>query len=142
MEISGNTGVYLMYAYARSAVVLRKAKAMGIAVAGEPADAVSGTADSAIPVFPQDPETTEHALLRQLGAWPDTLYAASAGLMPSAICHYSHTLAVLFNPFYGACPILSGSEASTAFRVWLTGKFQETLGDALNVLGVPAPERL
>ncbi|WP_150269502.1 arginine--tRNA ligase [Paenibacillus tepidiphilus] len=128
-EISGNTGVYLMYTYARAGSVLGKS--------GLPAE------DLATPVpFPEQLEPAELALLRQLSIWHDTLLAASRSLTPNTLCNYAHTLASLFNNFYSACPILKGEQTTVAFRLWLTGKFQGTLGEALEVLGLPLPERM
>ncbi|MFF2018668.1 arginine--tRNA ligase [Paenibacillus sp. NPDC058177] len=130
-EISGNTGVYLMYTFARAGSVLSKAEAAGM------------LPEPGVPVpFPSSPEAAEAALLRHLSAWMDTLQEAGQGLAPNLICTYAHTLATLFNNFYSLCPILKGEADSMRFRVWLTGKFQTTLGDALNVLGLPAPNRM
>jgi arginyl-tRNA synthetase len=128
-EISGNTGVYLMYTFARAGSVIGKAETAGI------------TLNAPVP-FPSTLETAELALLRHLSAWTDTLHEAAQELAPNLICTYAHTLATLFNNFYSLCPILKGEADSMRFRVWLTGKFQTTLGDALNVLGLPAPSRM
>ncbi|WP_152395186.1 arginine--tRNA ligase [Paenibacillus guangzhouensis] len=128
-EISGNTGVYLLYAYARASTLMHRASAE------------HGITPQLPAAFP-DLHRAEYALLRQLALWPDTLHAAVEELSPSLICTYAHELATLFNNFYGACPILKGDDASKAFRVWLTSRFHETLGDALNTLGLPTPERM
>lgn len=165
MEISGNTGVYLMYAYARASRVLSKGAAVGGSagganagggdLSGVTADAVNvdsvstGSAgedtDSAtggLPPFPAQLEVAELALLRQLSLWQETLYTASRELTPNTICSYAHSLASLFSNFYSACPILKGEAASIAFRLWLTRCFTATLGEALDVLGLPKPERM
>ncbi|WP_314587577.1 arginine--tRNA ligase [Paenibacillus terrigena] len=128
-EISGNTGVYLLYAYARASTLLnRAAEEHGIT--------------PKVPIAFPTLHRAEYALLRQLALWPDTLHAAAEELSPSLICTYAHELATLFSNFYGACPILKGDEASKAFRIWLTSQFHETLGDALHTLGLPTPERM
>ncbi|NQX45827.1 arginine--tRNA ligase [Paenibacillus tritici] len=153
MEISGNTGVYLMYAYARAQRVLSKG---GAAAEGNSTGAVSGSGNGALsssgggavsekiklPLFPPQLEAAELALLRQLSLWQDTLYTASQELTPNTICNYAHGLASLFNHFYSSCPILKGGEASIAFRLWLTRCFTGTLGEALDVLGLPKPDRM
>lgn len=127
-EISGNTGVYLMYTYARAGRVLSKAEApVGL---------------TAVPRFPAQLDTAELALMRQLSTWEDTLYTASRELTPNLICSYAHALASLFNNFYSACPILKGEGSSIRFRLWLTSRFQSTLGEVLEVLGLPKPERM
>ncbi|AIQ20177.1 arginyl-tRNA synthetase [Paenibacillus sp. FSL H7-0357] len=165
-EISGNTGVYLMYTYARAGSVLSKAAgmeagavlgaaaaatlktdAMAVNTAARAVLAADGAADgasepAAVPDFPAQLDKAELALLRHLSIWQDTLYSASIELTPNAICNYAHTLASLFNNFYSACPILKGEQLTIRFRLWLTSTFQETLGEVLEVLGLPKPERM
>lgn len=162
MEISGNTGVYLMYAYARASRVLSKGGALaesGSGISGNHRDSAdsfystdsidkSDNADSIdqkdgdLPLFPPQLEAAELALLRQLSLWQDTLYTASRELTPNTICNYAHSLAALFSNFYSACPILKGEASIVAFRLWLTRRFTGTLGEALDVLGLPKPERM
>lgn len=144
-EISGNTGVYLMYTYARAGSVLGKAagtEAVSAAGAGVGATAGAIAPAGASPDFPARLDKAELALLRHLSTWQDVLYSASIELTPNSICNYAHTLASLFNNFYSACPILKGEQATIRFRLWLTSKFQATLGDVLEVLGLPKPERM
>ncbi|MUG46089.1 arginine--tRNA ligase [Paenibacillus woosongensis] len=128
-EISGNTGVYLLYAYARANNVLRKAQERNL----QP---------NRIPVKIISLEPAERALLRHISSWFDTLHNASKELTPNTICSYAYQLAALFNNFYTSCPVLKAESALQPFRIWLTAKAQETLGDALQVLGLPAPSRM
>lgn len=127
-EISGNTGVYLLYAYARACSVLNKAQNDNIILVKP--DKIAAM------------EPAEYALIRHISTWLDTLYTASKELTPSSVCNYAHQLATLFNNFYSACPILKSEGEIQQFRIWLTAKFKDTLGDALQVLGLPAPERM
>lgn len=127
-EISGNTGVYLLYSYARALSVLNKAHDKGV-----------------MPFVPEQfpvLEKAEHALLRHISTWHDSLYVAGKELTPSSLCNYAYELASLFNNFYGACPILKTDGDVLKFRVWLTSIFKETLGEALEVLGLPTPSRM
>ncbi|WP_379130752.1 arginine--tRNA ligase [Paenibacillus sp. sgz500958] len=126
-EISGNTGVYLLYTYARAKSVLTKTDFPG---------------HTKLPLFPQELDKAEAALLRHLSTWQDTLFLAGKELTPGSICNYAFTLASLFNHFYSQCPILKGKSESVDFRIWLTYTFSETLGDALQVLGLPLPDRM
>lgn len=128
-EISGNTGVYLLYTYARAGSVLSKVELLM-------------QDDHTPPQFPMELDKAELALLRHLSTWQDTLFTASMELTPNTICNYAHTLASLFNNFYSACPILKGEESIIRFRIWLTLRLQNTLGDVLEVLGLPKPERM
>lgn len=127
-EVTGNSGVYLMYSHARAVSILTKAEDM-----------------SAKPVVPAELdqiEKAEHAMLRHMANWPDTLFMACQELSPNIVCNYAYELATLFNNFYAACPILKASDDIKAYRLWLTSKFKETIADALTVLGLPAPERM
>ncbi|MCL6604671.1 MAG: arginine--tRNA ligase [Paenibacillus sp.] len=126
-EISGNTGVYLMYTFARANSVLSKAPATDL---------------TKLPQFPIELEKAESSLLRHLSTWEDTLYSASKELTPNTLCNYAYTLATLFNNFYSVCPILKGEESTIQFRVWLTSRVNLTLGDVLQVLGLPTPIRM
>lgn len=130
-EVTGNTGIYLMYAYARACKVLAKAKeASGVTVF---------TVPESFPLLAEE----EHALLRHLSGWQETLAAAGAELAPQLIAHYAHELATLFNQFYAHCPILKADGALLLqFRLWLTHRTRQTLEDTLQVLGLPAPESM
>ncbi|WP_238996454.1 arginine--tRNA ligase [Paenibacillus pinistramenti] len=148
-EITGNTGVYLLYTYARSLSVLSKGAEAG-------AEGVSGAAQppshgaeekheryALVPDFwPDTLEPAEHALIRQIAGWPELLQAACRELAPHMLCSYAYELSSLFNNFYGACPILKAPAGQRSFRLWLTARFNETLKEVLDALGLPAPERM
>lgn len=139
-EITGNTGVYLLYAHARAASIIARAEKE---VKGIAAAVTRSTPEFPDPLAPnQGLEPVEYALLRQIAYWPETLEDAAAERAPNLIGTYAHELATAFNTFYAACPILKAEEGRRSFRVWLTAKYKETLGDALQVLGLPTPSRM
>ncbi|UUZ85293.1 hypothetical protein LJK88_18045 [Paenibacillus sp. P26] len=97
-EVAGNTGVYLLYSYARAHKVLERA-------------AKEGRGNGAFPdpgLFPAELNEQEHGLIRRLAYWPEAFDAALTGLAPNLICNYAFELASLFNHFYSTCPILKG----------------------------------
>ncbi|MDF2663713.1 MAG: argS, partial [Paenibacillus sp.] len=124
-EVSGNTGVYLLYSYARACSVLDRAE-----------HPLPG------PARFEAPNAQESALLRQLAYGPETLEAAVAELAPHRLCAYAYELTILFNHFYAACPILKAEDSIRDDRLWLTMRFKATLREALDVLGLPAPGRM
>lgn len=126
-EISGNTGVYLLYAHARACGILDKA---GYADAGfAPPRRAEWTAQ-------------ERGLMRALAYGPETKHKAAAELAPNVLCAYAHELTTLFNHFYAACPILKAEGDVRHARLWLTARFRETLREALDALGLPAPRKM
>ncbi|MGM0882988.1 MAG: arginine--tRNA ligase [Bacillota bacterium] len=128
-EVSGNTGVYLLYSYARSCSILDKANETSI------------TMPSELQMF-QELELQEHSLLRQLAYWPETLQAAANELAPNYLCNYAHELSTLFNHFYATCPILKEEAQKRRFRLWLTDRYKQTMQEALEILGLPTPKRM
>lgn len=128
-EVTGNSGVYLMYAHARASSILAKA---GI-------DPIEG---AVVPDIPPSLAQPERLLLRQIAAWPDTLAIAARELSPTIICNYAYELAALFNAFYAACPILNAAVEERVSRLSLVVLFKRTLAAVLDVLGLPAADRI
>ena len=126
-EVSGNTGVYMLYAYARACSILDKA---------------SGDSNQAAMKENEQLEPQEYSLMRHIAYWPETLQAAADELAPGIVCAYVYELATLFSHFYASCPILKAEEQTMRFRLWLTERFRETLQDGLQVLGLPTPKRM
>ncbi len=126
-EVSGNTGVYLLYTYARSCSILHKAKQER-----KPGDLITY----------ENLEVQEHSLLRQLVYWPEVLDTAVKELAPNNLCTYVHELTNLFNHFYATCPILKAEDDKRGFRLWLTEQFRATLHEGLEILGLPTPQNM
>ncbi|NHN28276.1 arginine--tRNA ligase [Paenibacillus agricola] len=136
-EVSGNSGVYLLYAYARANSILEKATdgpSTTTKTTEMPRESVRINSE---PLMPQ-----ELQLLRQLAYWPETFQLAVDQLAPNLICNYAFELAALFNNFYSVCPILKAPEDKVALRLWITQQFKETLHQALQALGMPTPKRM
>lgn len=128
-EVSGNTGVYLLYGYTRGYNILRKAAV----------DQIEKPKD----IQKTDLHPAEHALLRHLITWEDTIHNAMKDLAPNYICNYAFELCSLFNHFYTHCPVLQEeSEQKKLFRLWLTQAYLSQLADALYILGLPTPTEM
>lgn len=125
LRTDGNTGVYLQYAYARANNILEKAgKANGKAEAKE----LNGY---------------EQALVKGLSEATGAVERAANRQDPSLLCDYAYGLASIFAKFYETSPVLqAGSEGQKAFRIGLVGAYRETLGEILDLLGIPKLERV
>jgi len=145
LSFEGNTGTYLLYAYARAGSVLGKASGSVI-----PEDArqcgCPESVDKQIPAYagmtsitlPTTMEISERVLARTLGAWTETIQTALAHDNPALIAHYAYDLAQNFNTFYHTCPILESTQRE--WRVALTQAVRRTLGGALNILNIETLE--
>jgi arginyl-tRNA synthetase len=126
LSFEGRSGPFLQYSYARAASVLRK-----------------GEADR--PPYPfeaerlSDPE--ELALVRVLARFPRVVAYAARSSHVQALAGFAHDVADQFNRFYHAVPVLkSGAERTS--RIALVAAVRQTLGNALDLLGVPRLETM
>ena len=85
----------------------------------------------------------ERDLLRTIARFPAVVEAAAADLEPHRVATYTRTFAERFNAFYRECPVLDAeSEELRAARLALVAAAAHTVGNALDVLGVAAPESM
>jgi arginyl-tRNA synthetase len=126
VSLTGNTGVYLQYAHARTRSILRKL--------GQPVLAPDPTG----PVHP-----AERRLALALDGLDDTLADVALTLEPHRLCGYLFALARAFADFFEQCPVLRApSERQRTNRAALCELTGRTLATGLNLLGIDAPERL
>jgi arginyl-tRNA synthetase len=125
LRVTGDTGVYLQYAHARAAGILRKT--------------ADGDGDGEIAV-PAELLPVERALLHRIDAYPREAAEAAASLAPGVLAVYAFTLASAFSDFYEHTPpIVREADAQLRrFRRALTAAAHATLGDALRTLGMAA----
>jgi arginyl-tRNA synthetase len=127
LRTTGDTGVYVQYAHARSAGILRKV-----------AD------DQQPPVVYGELHPSERALLLRLDAYRSALADAAEALSPPVLCTYTFSLASALSDFYEHTdPIVrEQNPAIRRFRRALVAATRATLGDALATLGIDAPEQI
>ncbi|SDC40637.1 arginine--tRNA ligase [Shouchella lonarensis] len=126
-QVTGNTGIYLMYTYARASSIAKKAQDANI-------DATGATFKACTDV--------ERAVLKQLAGWPNALAKAERDLEPNVLCTFAFELASLYNRFYAECPVLKAEPDIQSRRLALTKLVREQLETILHVLGLPAEERI
>lgn len=131
LRTTGDTGVYLQYAHARTAGILRK-----VPVETE------GAAEPLTIYGELDP--SERALLLRLDAYRSALAEAATALSPPVLCTYVFSLASALSDFYEHTdPIVREHEpAIRRFRRALVAATQATLADSLGTLGIAAPEAI
>ncbi len=121
VAIEGNSGPYLQYAHARARSILSK---------GVPADAAAKS----------ELEPAERSLLRKIGEFTEVVEESIEGLMPHHIATYLYGLAQVFNNFYEHNRVLDDPRQDV--RLKLVSAYADTLKRGLELLNIPAPDRM
>jgi arginyl-tRNA synthetase len=88
-------------------------------------------------------ERLEKELILNLASFADMFIEATEYLKPSMIADYVNALSDKFNTFYNAHPVLKAdSKGLVDARIALTRAIQVVLRNALNLIGVTAPEKM
>jgi arginyl-tRNA synthetase len=121
-----NSGPYIQYSHARACSILRRASRNV-----EDAD------------FSLLKEPIEHELILMVARFPEIFVEAADNMKPNIIADFANALADKFNTFYAALPVVKAEkrELSDA-RLLLVDAVRITLRNALNLLGIEAPQRM
>jgi arginyl-tRNA synthetase len=127
LRVTGDTGVYLQYAHARAAGILRKV-----------------TDDGETVGVPTGLHPAERELLHSIEAYARALTETAVALSPSLLTTYVFGLASAFSDFYEHTPAIVREEdpAVRRFRRALVAATRATLADALHTLGMAAPDQV
>lgn len=123
LSFEGDTGPYLLYAYARARSVLTKANYK----------------QSKVPKL-ATLTPTEKALITKLAQFPEATLQAYEQRTPHVIAGYAFQLAQTFNEFYHAEQIIGSKEQVQ--RCALVEAYTQTLKNALSLLGIDPLEAM
>src|SRR5262249_12520759 len=98
------------------------------------------------PLFAALSDEKERAVLKtlilHLDHFEDVVKDAARMRAPHFIAQYTLDLAANFHSFYNVCRILTPDTTVTQARLMLIRAIQKTLAQALELLGVSAPEKM
>jgi len=130
-QSADNPVYYVQYAHARVCSVNRNAAEQQVAVPG------LGEVD-----FDRLLLEEELALAKLLGRYPETVEAAARHLEPHRIVFYLQELAALFHSYYNRQRVLTEDIETSRARLYLVNCVRIVLENALQLLGVSAPEQM
>jgi arginyl-tRNA synthetase len=89
-------------------------------------------------------DDAERVLLASIARFPVVVEAAAEDLEPHQVATYAREFANDFNAFYRECPVLTDDVAPErqAARLALVDAARQTLANALDVLGIDAPDSM
>ena len=129
LDFEAQSAPYVQYVHARACGVVDEAASAGV----DPA----GTVD---PTLLDTPE--ERDLLGAIARFPAVVEEAAEELRPHVVATYTREFAEQFNAFYRECPVLDADAETRRARLALVGAARHTVGNALGLLGVAAPESM
>ncbi|HEY4699030.1 MAG TPA: arginine--tRNA ligase [Nitrososphaerales archaeon] len=128
LDLNGETGPYLQYAYARASRLVKKA-----------ASEKELTKQGAINIK----DESETTLLKEISKFDLIVEEAAANQSPKSIARYLFNLASFFNTFYEKIPVIREKDDETrTARIALIRNFQIVMRNGLSLLGIEAPENI
>ena len=116
-----NPVYYAQYAHARTCSILRQAKEKGFSVDVK----------------------ENYEVIKLMGEFPNVVADAAAKRRPHLICNYVNDLATAFHSLYNAEKVINEEDnAKTNEKLALIQALEITIKNALNLIGVSAPERM
>ncbi|MFC3899366.1 arginine--tRNA ligase [Aliicoccus persicus] len=128
-ETSDNPVYYAQYAHARICSILRKAEE----------ENVDFNQDVNLDVIEAEAALN---LLKAVAEFPNTITGAANKRAPQRLTNYIQDVASLFHKFYNAVKIMTADEDVKLAYLQLISAVRITLNNALNLVGVNAPERM
>ncbi len=129
VSFEGNSGPYLMYSYARTQSILRKAEELGLAGSLEKLELLT--------------HETERDLMRHLYDFNHVTIAACENYRPSSIANHLYFTCKAYNRFYTEVSVMKAeTEDLKLARLSLIKAFADTLKTGLYLLGITPPEKM
>ncbi|WP_276273052.1 arginine--tRNA ligase [Haloarcula litorea] len=125
LDFEAQSAPYVQYVHARCCGILSEADDAELAADFDALD-----------------EPEERDLLRVLARFPAVIDEAAADLEPHTVATYTRDLAETFNAFYRECPVLDADDGTRAARLALVAATRHTVANALDAVGVAAPDSM
>jgi arginyl-tRNA synthetase len=127
LDFEAQSAPYVQYVHARCCGIL------------ESADRVPDPGEADVSVLDHP---AERDLLRVIARLSGVVEGAAADLEPHRVATFTRTFAETFNAFYRECPVLAAEGEVGAARLALVAAARHTVANALDVLGVAAPDSM
>ena len=129
LNFEGSSAPFVQYAHARASSIMRKSES-------------TVTKDRAIECVKGLSNDHERALLKLIAAFPSTISECADRRRTHMLASFAQDLASQFNQFYRYVPVLKAEGDARDARLALVEATRRTLKNALECLGLDAPEEM
>lgn len=127
IDLNGNTGPFIQYAYARIQSLLAKAEQLGYSK-------LFATVET---------NDKEIGLIKLLNDYPVVIKEAGIAFSPAVLCNYIFALVQEFNNFYQTVDILREEDKNKlAFRLQLAENVGKVIKSSMGLLGINVPNKM
>ncbi len=127
LDFEAQSAPYVQYVHARACGILAEADEE------PPADTIDAT------LLETD---AERELIREIARFPAVIEEAAEECQPHTVATYTRDIADAFNTFYRECPVLDAPKEVRQARLALVVASRNAVANALDILGVAAPESM
>ena len=128
LTFQGDTGPYLLYAYARINGIVAKAPNEGMQDGDVSYDLLN--------------EDSAHALIVKIAQFDEILHKTAITCEPTFLCNYSLDLAKAFSKCYQELKVVGAEKKLAHARLALFSATQRVLGKSIELLGIPILDRM
>jgi len=130
ISLSGNSGPYLQYTYARINSIIKKSEVRSKKL--EIGNLKSGNLI----------ESKENELIMKLARYAEAVETAGKNYDPSEIAKYLFELAQTFNEYYHSVPVLKAKMEVRMARLALISSINQVMANGLNLLGIEVVDEM
>ena len=134
LDFEAQSAPFVQYVHARCAGILDEAAEQGVDVP-EPDGSLDIDASALETAAARD-------LLREVARFPAVIEAAADELKPHTVATFTREFADAYNAFYRECPVVTADDELRDARLAVVAAAKHTMANALDVLGVEAPESM
>jgi arginyl-tRNA synthetase len=124
IELNGNTGPFIQYAYARIQSLLLKNEI---------------TND----FFHAEMNVEEKEIIKQISLYPQVIQESAKELSPALLANYIYELVKTFNHFYQTIPInIEANQSNKNLRLVICKNVANVIRSTMNLLGIEVPQKM
>lgn len=125
LSFEGDAAPYIQYTHARASSILEKSQGKNLT-----------------DFEPVTEKEEEKKLLNIISKFPSVVEESARKLRPHIIANYCWKASEIFNKFYQKCPVIQSEGDLRKTRLHLVKAYGQTIQNALNLLGIQAPEKM